>query len=104
MIRIIAAAVLIIFGLFVFIVSTIGIFRFKYVLNRMHVAAQGDTLGALSILTGLILLCGFSFHSLKMLLIIIFLWLASPVASHIIAKTETMTCRHLDKEYEVIDK
>ncbi|MDD2954819.1 MAG: monovalent cation/H(+) antiporter subunit G [Oscillospiraceae bacterium] len=104
MIRILIAAALIAVGLFVYIVSTIGIFRFKYVLNRMHVAAQGDTLGALSILLGLIVLCGFSFHSLKMLLIIIFLWLASPVASHIIAKAETMTCRHLDKEYEVIEK
>ncbi len=104
MIRIAAATILIVLGLFVFITSTIGVFRFKYVLNRMHVAAQGDTLGALSILAGLIVLCGFSFHSLKMLLIIIFLWMASPAASHMIAKAETMTCRHLDKEYEVIEK
>ena len=48
------------FGLFVFFTAVLGLFRFDYVLNRMHAAAVGDTLGLFCILIGLILLHGWS--------------------------------------------
>ena len=51
----------------------IGVFRFKYVLNRMHAAAMGDTLGIGFALAGLILMSGFTFTSVKLLLVIVFL-------------------------------
>lgn len=76
-------------GLVIFVVQLIGVFKFKYVLNRMHAAAMGDTLGIGISLIGLIILSGFNFVSLKMGLIIAFLWLASPVSSHLIARLET---------------
>lgn len=31
------------FGLFVFFSAVLGLFRFDYVLNRMHAAAVGDS-------------------------------------------------------------
>ena len=46
MIRLVIAAVLILGGLFVLGIATLGIFRFESVLNRIHVAAKCDTLGA----------------------------------------------------------
>ena len=33
------------FGLFVFFTAVLGLYRFDYVLNRMHAAAVGDALG-----------------------------------------------------------
>lgn len=69
----------------------IGVFRFKYVLNRMHAAAMGDTLGIGFALVGLILMSGFTFTSVKLLLVIVFLWFASPVSSHLIARLEVTT-------------
>ena len=42
LIRFIIAACLIGFGVFLFAMSTFGVFKFKYVLNRMHAAAIGD--------------------------------------------------------------
>lgn len=92
----IAGVSLLIGGLFIFVVQLVGVFKFKFVLNRMHAAAMGDTLGIGISLTGLIILSGFNFTSLKMALIIVFLWLASPVASHLIARLEVTTNEHLE--------
>mgnify|MGYP001001362536 CR=1 FL=1 len=94
--REIIAAVFIIGGLLVFILSLIGVFRFKYVLNRMHAAALGDTLGLGLIVVGLIILSVNFFTSAKLLLIIFFFWLSSPIATHSIAKVEMLT----NKNYE----
>lgn len=82
---------LLVLGLLIFLIQMIGVFRFQYVLNRMHAAAMGDTLGIGCCLSGLIVMSGFSFTSLKLLLVIIFLWFSSPVSSHLIARLE-VTC------------
>ena len=87
-VRFIVGVGLLIVGLLIFVVELYGVFKFKYVLNRMHTAAMGDTMGLGVSLLGLIVLCGFNFTSLKMGLIIVFLWLASPVSSHLIARLE----------------
>ena len=39
-VRIVAGIILIAVGLFVYITATFGLFRFHYVLNRMHAAAR----------------------------------------------------------------
>lgn len=87
---------LLVLGMAVFVLELIGIFKFKYVLNRMHAAAIGDTFGLGISLLGLMILSGFKFVTLKMGLVIIFLWLASPVSSHLIARLEVTTNEHID--------
>ena len=97
MLRIIIAALLMLAGLFVLGVATIGIFRFSTMLNRIHIAAKCDTLGALLVLSSLIVLSGFTIFSLKLLLVIIFLWLSNPVSSHLVARAEVKTNPDLNK-------
>lgn len=107
MVRFIIAAVFICAGIFVFAAATFGIFRFRYVLNRMHIAAQCDTMGALLCLIGVMILTGFTFTTLKLILVIAFIWAASPLASHLIAKAEYVSQEDEDEdsfEEEVIDK
>ena len=94
------AAIFILSGLVFELISVIGVYRFKYVLNRMHAAAMGDTLGISLVLVGLMVIRGVSFDSLKFLLIIFFLWLASPVSSHLISRLET-TMNPCTKHYKV---
>ena len=77
---------LLLIGLSIFLLELIGVFKFSYVLNRMHAAAMGDTLGLGACLTGLILLSGFNITSVKLALVLVFLWLASPVSSHLISR------------------
>ena len=96
--RIIGAVALICFGLFSVCVSTVGLFRYRYVLNRMHAAAITDTLGVLFIMGGLALLCGWTLTTVKLGMIIVFMWLAGPVVTHLIAKMELLTERDVDAE------
>ncbi len=90
-------------GLLTLCASVFGVFRFKYVLNRMHSAAMGDSLGILFILIGLMILSGFTLGTLKLLLIILFFWLAGPVSSHMIANMEVTVNEDIEKECEVPD-
>ena len=99
--RFILCALLIGLGLIFEICAVIGVFRFHYVLNRMHAAAMGDTLGIMLCMVGLIILCGLNFISLKMALVVVFLWFASPVASHTLARFEVATNEELEKDCEL---
>lgn len=103
-IRFILGIAFIIMGLLVFVIQLIGVYKFKYILNRMHAAGMGDTMGLSLCLIGTIFLFGISFTSLKVALIIAFLWLASPVSSHLIAKLEVTTNPHLDEYCRVVDQ
>ena len=86
---IIVFGMLVLGGLFFLVVGTIGLMRFPDMLTRMHSAAKCDTLGAFLILTALIIYNGLNIVSLKLLLIILFLWLTNPTATHLIAKANT---------------
>ena len=101
-IRFLAGALLMLCGLGIFAIEMIGVFRFKYVMNRMHAAAMGDTLGIGFSLMGLILMNGLSFTSLKLLLVIVFLWFSSPVSSHLIARLEVTTDEEKEKHYREV--
>ena len=100
-IRFIVSAALILSGLIVMCLGVIGVYRFKYVLNRMHAAAMNDTLGLALIMLGLIVMSGFTFTSLKLLLVILMLWLSSPVSSHLIGRLEIVTNEDISREMEV---
>jgi len=94
--REVIAVFLLIAGTLVFIVSIIGIHRLKYVMNRMHSASLGDTMGLSLIVMGLMVVGIDVFHIFKYLLIIVFFWLSNPIATSMIAKVETLT----NKDYE----
>ena len=98
-IRFLAGAALLLAGVVIFLIEMVGVFRFKYVLNRMHAAAMGDTLGIGFCLLGLIVMSGLNFTSLKMLLVIIFLWFSSPASSHLIARLEVTTNEDEEDHY-----
>ncbi|MBQ2955892.1 MAG: monovalent cation/H(+) antiporter subunit G [Clostridia bacterium] len=100
-IRFIISAALILSGLVVMCLGVIGVFRFKYVLNRMHAAAMNDTMGIGLVMLGLIVMSGFTFTSLKLLLVILLLWMSSPVSSHLIGRLEITTNEDISREMEV---
>lgn len=85
MINLISAS-FILAGLFFFLIGTLGVLRFPDALTRAHGAAKCDTLGAVLCLSGLILQYGWSFTTLKLVLIIAFLWSTNPTGTHILAK------------------
>lgn len=96
------AALLMALGLIALLTTTLGLFRFHYVLNRIHVAAKCDTLGILLTLSSLMVMSGLNMTTLRLLLLIVFLWIANPVASHLVAYLEVATNPDVEQECEVI--
>lgn len=102
-IRLIIGSVFLAIGILFFFTELFGVFHFKYVLNRMHAAAMGDTLGISSCLIGLMIFSGLNFTTLKMLLVIVFLWFASPVSSHVLSRLEAATNEQLSEHCEIYE-
>lgn len=103
MLRFILGVAFIFMGLLVFVIQLVGVYKFKYILNRMHAAGMGDTMGLSLCLVGTMFLFGWSFTTLKVALIAAFLWLASPVSSHLIARLEVTINEDLE-DYCKIEK
>lgn len=102
-IRFILVALLMAAGLGVLISAVVGVFRFRYSLNRIHAGALVDTVGILLMLTGLMIAEGFDITTLKMLLTVLILWLSSPVGSHLIGRLEITVNNHLDQDMQIDD-
>ncbi len=100
MIRTILAATLIVIGLLFFLIEIFGVYKFNFILNRMHAAAMGDTMGMLFSMLGLIVYSGVNFTSLKLLLVVLFLCFSSPVSSHLITGLEVETNEKAGTHYE----
>lgn len=100
-IRFVLGVGLLLLGVATFVIEVFGIFKFRYVLNRMHAAAMGDTLGLGASLLGLMMLFGFRFVTFKLALVVLFLWCASPVSSHLISRLEYTVDEDLEKFCEV---
>ena len=90
-IRFLLTAVLVLTGLIVCGIGVYGIFRFNYAANRMHAAAVVDTMGISLCMLGLAISAPDFFSAMKILLVIVFWWLSSPVASHLLARLEMIT-------------
>lgn len=102
-IRLLVGCLFILTGMVIFFTELFGVFHFKYVLNRMHAAAMGDTLGISACLIGLMIFSGFNFTTLKMFLILVFLWFASPVSSHVLSRLEAATNDNLPEHCEIYE-
>ena len=100
---------LLLMGVFFFFGTTLGLLRFPDFYSRMHAAGKGDTLSSFLLLLGLGL---YNLHDLsvasllvlaKILFISVFIFLASPTATHAImdagyeAKVKHWTRRQTEK-------
>ena len=104
MIRFIIAAIFIMAGVIIIASAMVGNFRFGYVLNRMQVGATADTLGTMLVILGLIIINGINTISLKLVVMILFMWIANPVQSHFLARTEIISNEKITEECEVVNK
>ena len=81
------SAICLILGIFFSLTGAIGLFKFPDFFTRVHAASVTDTLAAILIILGLILRTDFDLVAAKLLLILVFLLLTSPTASHALAKS-----------------
>ena len=71
-------------GVFV-LIGGIGALRMPNLYTRMHAASVTDTMGAVLVLTGVMLQAGLSLATIKLAAILLFLLLTSPTASNALA-------------------
>jgi multicomponent Na+:H+ antiporter subunit G len=83
------AAIFIILGAIVSLISAIGVLRFPDVYTRSHAASKSSALGVLCVLSGTF--CYFVFVdeyiSIRLLLGILFVFLTAPVAAHVVCRS-----------------
>ncbi|WKY48849.1 monovalent cation/H(+) antiporter subunit G [Eubacteriaceae bacterium ES3] len=77
----------ILFSMFFMLIGIIGLFRFKDFFLRILITAKIETVGMLSMMTGLMFISGLNFTSLKIFLICLVLIFTNPLASHAIARS-----------------
>jgi len=68
-------------------IGIFGQFRFKNFYDRISIASLIDTVGFISIMTGVIIENGFSFFSLKVLLILFITLIINPLITHSITRS-----------------
>lgn len=73
-------------GVLFTLIGAIGLLRLPDFYTRLHAAGVIDTLGPALILIGLMLRTGWTLTSIKLLLILLFLWFTGIVATHALAR------------------
>ena len=81
------SAVLLISGAVFCLIGALGLFRMPSFITRVHAASLIDSLGAILILTGLMLQTNVSLVTVKLFLILVFLLLTGPTAIHALTST-----------------
>lgn len=69
-------------GVLLSIIGALGCLRFPDLYTKLHALSVSDSLGVPIALTGLILVNGFNFVSLKIFLIIVILLFVNPFSTH----------------------
>ncbi len=86
MIRTGTVGVLLALGCFFIIVAAVGIVRLPDFYSRMHATGKSDTLGQSLVLLALMVHEGLTMVSVKLLLILLFIMIANPTATHAVAR------------------
>lgn len=73
-------------GAFFALAGAVGVLRLPDVFTRLHASGMTDTMGAGLILLGLMFQGGVSLVTAKLVLVLLFLWLTSPISTHALSK------------------
>ncbi len=82
----IIATIIMVSGAITMLAAATGVLRFPDFYARLHAAGKGDTLGQGLILLGLMLTAGLTLISFKLALIILFIFIFNPTATHALAR------------------
>ncbi|RQD67416.1 MAG: monovalent cation/H(+) antiporter subunit G [Tindallia sp. MSAO_Bac2] len=91
-------------GSFFFMVGTVGLIRMPEAFSRMHATTKCDTLGAGLILVALMIHTGIQIITVKLFIILTFIWITNPTAAHIISKAAYNTDPEIPKTHKIIKK
>jgi len=83
----IAGNIIMSLGILFMAIGIIGIIKYKNFYTRILLTTKIDTIGAITFILGVAVKHGFSFFSLKVLLLVGIMLILDPLATHIIARS-----------------
>lgn len=78
-------------GSLIMMTGTVGLLKFPDFYTRMHATGKCDTLGQILIIVGCMIYEGFTFITIKLLLVSAFYLLAGPASTHALMKAAYVT-------------
>ena len=102
--RFIITAVCLGIAVFSYASAVLGTFRFGFIMNRMHASGIGDTFALFSVIAAMVVASGISFDSLKLILLVFFMWFTSPVSTHFLGQVEYYSNAHLYRFVEKVNE
>lgn len=87
---------LMIIGLVFMFFGILGLFRFRNFYPRLLVLSKIDTVGAVTLLSGVALRHGLSFITLKVLMLIVIILIFNPLIAHLMARSAYISGHLLD--------
>lgn len=94
----IISKIIVVFSLVFTFFGVIGVFRFKDFYSRILISSKVETVGFITIMLGIILHSGFSYFSLKVMLITFLVVMTNPLATHAIARSAFKSGYKVKKE------
>ncbi|MCT4542680.1 MAG: monovalent cation/H(+) antiporter subunit G [Vallitalea sp.] len=73
-------------GLLLMIIGLIGLFKFNNFYSRILISSIIDSASFITIIIGIIFIKGFTFFSLKILLVLLLMMFLNPLATHTIVR------------------
>jgi len=92
--------IVIILGIGMMLFGVIGIFRFKNFYYRLLVSPKIDTVGAMTVIIGVVIKHGFSFFSLRALLLLGFMLIINPMVTYLLAHSAYLSGHKLEGNTE----
>jgi multicomponent Na+:H+ antiporter subunit G len=74
-------------GLIFMLFGVLGIYRFRCFYAKLLITAETETVGLLTLMAGLMVQTGFTFFTLKLLLIVLFSMFTNPLSTHAIGRS-----------------
>jgi multicomponent Na+:H+ antiporter subunit G len=90
-------------GCFFILVGALGLIRMPDIFTRLHAGGVMDTMGAGMILAGLMFQTGLSLVTVKLILVLAFVWFSSPISTYALARAALKSGEepHWDEELEI---
>jgi len=85
------ATVLMAFGAFFMFTGALGLLRLPDFYTRLHATGKCDTLGEVLLIVGCMVYQGWAFITIKLFFLMLFIFIANPVATHAIMKAAYVT-------------
>ncbi|SHJ12971.1 multisubunit sodium/proton antiporter, MrpG subunit [Dethiosulfatibacter aminovorans DSM 17477] len=85
-------------GIIFIALGVLSIYRFKNFYPRILVASKIDTVGNITLMLGVVIKNGFTFFSLKVILILAIMTVINPLSTHSIARSAYFSGYRIRKE------